>query len=197
MPASRCWRRSTARRCAPSRACTAPGGAPHPVQQAMAEADATQCGFCTPGFVMSAYAFAAGGETAELDTIHDALAGNLCRCTGYRPIVEAMTEARGPSPPSRAARCLPPRGRVRATSSGSFHRAALARRACSPARQASRGAAAGRRHRSRPAGQPRRASRRPPSSIVGDVPELAASSTTATAVDASAPPPPTRGPCRR
>jgi xanthine dehydrogenase small subunit len=64
-----------------------PDGTPHPVQTAMAEADATQCGFCTPGFVMSAYAFAAGGEKADPETIHDALAGNLCRCTGYRPIV--------------------------------------------------------------------------------------------------------------
>jgi xanthine dehydrogenase small subunit len=71
------------------------GGAPHPVQVAMAEADATQCGFCTPGFVMTAYAFAAGGEKPDLETIHDALAGNLCRCTGYRPIVEAMTRIAG------------------------------------------------------------------------------------------------------
>src|SRR5471032_685803 len=70
-------------------------GAPHPVEVAMAEADATQCGFCTPGFVMSAYAFASGGEAAELETIHDALAGNLCRCTGYRPIVEAMRRVAG------------------------------------------------------------------------------------------------------
>src|ERR1044072_1102560 len=83
-----------------------PGGAPHAVQVAMAESDATQCGFCTPGFVMSAYAFAAGGEKAELDTIHDALAGNLCRCTGYRPIVDAMTRVAGlaveaaPPPPA-------------------------------------------------------------------------------------------------
>ena len=78
-------------------------GAPHPVQTAMAETDATQCGFCTPGFVMSAYAFAAGGETPDLEAIHDALAGNLCRCTGYRPIVEAMKRAAGaavlPVPP--------------------------------------------------------------------------------------------------
>jgi xanthine dehydrogenase small subunit len=72
-----------------------PGGAPHAVAMAMAESDATQCGFCTPGFVMSAYAFAAGGEKADLDTIHDALAGNLCRCTGYRPIVAAMTKVAG------------------------------------------------------------------------------------------------------
>ena len=68
-------------------------GAPHAVQRAMAESDATQCGFCTPGFVMSAYAFA--GEAPDLETIHDALAGNLCRCTGYRPIVEAMKKAAG------------------------------------------------------------------------------------------------------
>jgi xanthine dehydrogenase small subunit len=70
-------------------------GAPHPVQRALAEADATQCGFCTPGFVMTAYAFAAGGEPPETETIHDALAGNLCRCTGYRPIVDAMKKMSG------------------------------------------------------------------------------------------------------
>ncbi len=72
-----------------------PDGAPHAVQVAMAESDATQCGFCTPGFVMSAYAFVAGGEKPDLETIHDALAGNLCRCTGYRPIVEAMKKVAG------------------------------------------------------------------------------------------------------
>jgi xanthine dehydrogenase small subunit len=72
-----------------------PDGAPHAVQVAMAESDATQCGFCTPGFVMSAYAFAAGAEKPDLETIHDVLAGNLCRCTGYRPIVEAMTRIAG------------------------------------------------------------------------------------------------------
>ena len=75
-------------------------GAPHAVQQAMAESDATQCGFCTPGFVMTAYAFAAGGEKPELETIHDALAGNLCRCTGYKPIVEAMKKVAGQGHPA-------------------------------------------------------------------------------------------------
>ncbi|HEY6981416.1 xanthine dehydrogenase small subunit [Reyranella sp.] len=70
-------------------------GGVHPVQRALAEADATQCGFCTPGFVMTAYAFACGGESADLETIHDALAGNLCRCTGYRPIVAAMKQVAG------------------------------------------------------------------------------------------------------
>jgi xanthine dehydrogenase small subunit len=70
-------------------------GGPHPVQTAMAEADATQCGFCTPGFVMSALAHATNGGTSDAEAIHEALAGNLCRCTGYRPIVEAMTRIAG------------------------------------------------------------------------------------------------------
>ncbi|MBV8393559.1 MAG: xanthine dehydrogenase small subunit [Alphaproteobacteria bacterium] len=92
-------------------------GEPHPVQLALAEADATQCGFCTPGFVMSAYAFAAGGEAPSPEAIHDALAGNLCRCTGYRPIVQAMAAlARLPvEPPARAGE------RARSVSFGSFH----------------------------------------------------------------------------
>ncbi|TAJ91295.1 MAG: xanthine dehydrogenase small subunit [Reyranella sp.] len=70
-------------------------GGPHPVQVAMAEADATQCGFCTPGFVMSALAYASSGGTPDPKEIHEVLAGNLCRCTGYRPIVEAMTRIAG------------------------------------------------------------------------------------------------------
>jgi xanthine dehydrogenase small subunit len=69
---------------------TAKGGALHPVQAAFVASGGTQCGFCTPGFVMAGYAFAAGGEPASADRIHDALAGNLCRCTGYRSIVQAI-----------------------------------------------------------------------------------------------------------
>jgi xanthine dehydrogenase small subunit len=67
----------------------AAGGTLHPVQQAMVDADATQCGFCTPGFVMSLFAFRHTGEAVSDANIHDALAGNLCRCTGYRAIVDA------------------------------------------------------------------------------------------------------------
>jgi len=74
---------------------TGSDGAPHAVQAAFTETDATQCGFCTPGFVMSAFAFAAGGERGADGAIHEALAGNLCRCTGYRPIVEAMRRVAG------------------------------------------------------------------------------------------------------
>src|SRR5215471_11958113 len=73
-------------------------GALHPVQQALVDTDATQCGFCTPGFVMAMFAFHHGGEPADNAIIHDALAGNLCRCTGYRPIVAASRRiANGPA----------------------------------------------------------------------------------------------------
>lgn len=79
----------------------------HPVQAAFVGSGGTQCGFCTPGFVMSAYAFAANGEPPETARIHDALAGNLCRCTGYRSIVEAIAAvaplARDPIEQSAAA----------------------------------------------------------------------------------------------
>jgi xanthine dehydrogenase small subunit len=76
----------------------APDGSLHPVQQAMVDADATQCGFCTPGFVMAMFAFHHGGEAADDRLVHEALAGNLCRCTGYRSIVEACRRiAQGPA----------------------------------------------------------------------------------------------------
>jgi xanthine dehydrogenase small subunit len=65
------------------------------VQQALIDADATQCGFCTPGFVMAMFAFHHGGEGPEAGIIHEALAGNLCRCTGYRSIVEACRRIAG------------------------------------------------------------------------------------------------------
>ena len=68
-------------------------GGLHPLQRAMVEADASQCGFCTPGIVMALYAFLESGGEPEPEAIHDALAGNLCRCTGYRPIVDAARKA--------------------------------------------------------------------------------------------------------
>ncbi len=71
----------------------AENGALHPVQQAMVTAHASQCGFCTPGFVMSLFALWKGRETADRHTVIDALGGNLCRCTGYRPIIDAAIAA--------------------------------------------------------------------------------------------------------
>ncbi len=79
-------------------------GTLHSVQQALVDADATQCGFCTPGFAMAMFAFAHGGEARTDETIHEALAGNLCRCTGYRPIVEACRVMRADPPGCAAAR---------------------------------------------------------------------------------------------
>ena len=61
----------------------------HDVQKLLVETHGTQCGFCTPGFVMSMYAFAQSNEPRDDAHIHETLAGNLCRCTGYRAIVDA------------------------------------------------------------------------------------------------------------
>ncbi|MBO6825884.1 MAG: xanthine dehydrogenase small subunit [Sneathiella sp.] len=66
---------------------------PHPVQTAMASANATQCGFCTPGFVMSLVAEWHGENRADKAGINDVLAGNLCRCTGYGTIIDAAQDA--------------------------------------------------------------------------------------------------------
>ena len=64
-------------------------GGLHPVQQAMVDEHGSQCGFCTPGFVMSLFALYHTSDDPGRQDIDDALAGNLCRCTGYRPIVAA------------------------------------------------------------------------------------------------------------
>ncbi|TMH63251.1 MAG: 2Fe-2S iron-sulfur cluster binding domain-containing protein, partial [Betaproteobacteria bacterium] len=61
----------------------------HPVQRAMVDCHGSQCGFCTPGFVMSLFALYKSAQNPSRQAINDALAGNLCRCTGYRPIVDA------------------------------------------------------------------------------------------------------------
>src|SRR5579883_1848928 len=75
----------------------ADGAALHPVQKALVENDASQCGFCTPGFAMALFAFQHGGEAAVPNAMHEALAGNLCRCTGYRPIIAAAEAVAGVS----------------------------------------------------------------------------------------------------
>src|SRR5260221_11088105 len=64
-------------------------GALHPVQQAVVDCDASQCGFCTPGFVMSLFALYLGARRPQRGQVPGALPGNLCRCTGYRPSVAA------------------------------------------------------------------------------------------------------------
>jgi xanthine dehydrogenase small subunit len=69
----------------------------HPVQQALVDSHGSQCGFCTPGFVMSLYAVQRDGGSTTTQALKDALAGNLCRCTGYGPIL-AAGQAMGDDP---------------------------------------------------------------------------------------------------
>ncbi|WP_426113265.1 xanthine dehydrogenase small subunit [Pseudomonas sp. DSP3-2-2] len=65
----------------------------HSVQQAMVDCHGSQCGFCTPGFVMSLFALQKNSTEADSHQAHEALAGNLCRCTGYRPILAAAAQS--------------------------------------------------------------------------------------------------------
>jgi carbon-monoxide dehydrogenase small subunit len=66
------------------------GGRLHPLQQAFAELGAAQCGYCTPGILLTAEALLAGHPAPTRDEIKQALAGNLCRCTGYTKILDAV-----------------------------------------------------------------------------------------------------------
>ena len=61
----------------------------HPVQQALVDFHGSQCGYCTPGFIMSMFALSKNKPSADKEDVMESLAGNLCRCTGYRPIVDA------------------------------------------------------------------------------------------------------------
>jgi carbon-monoxide dehydrogenase small subunit len=71
----------------------ADNGALHPMQEAFWEHHALQCGFCTPGMIMTAIELTEAGGDLSGDEIRHALAGNLCRCTGYENIVRAVGEA--------------------------------------------------------------------------------------------------------
>ena len=69
------------------------GGGLHPVQEAFAEAGAVQCGFCTPGFIVAAADLLRRTPDPSDDEIREALSGNLCRCTGYAKIFDAVRMA--------------------------------------------------------------------------------------------------------
>ncbi|MGB4097878.1 MAG: molybdopterin cofactor-binding domain-containing protein [bacterium] len=68
-------------------------GTLHPLQSAFLETGAVQCGFCTPGMIMAAYALLLRNKNPDRKAIRDALKGNLCRCTGYKPIEDAILKA--------------------------------------------------------------------------------------------------------
>ena len=63
---------------------------PHPLQMAFSNEYASQCGYCTPGFIISGVSLINSGKVVNNDTINDAISGNLCRCTGYSPIIKAI-----------------------------------------------------------------------------------------------------------
>jgi carbon-monoxide dehydrogenase small subunit len=65
----------------------------HPIQEAFVEAGAVQCGFCTPGFVVAVADLLQNDPTPSPATVREALSGNLCRCTGYQKIVDAVSLA--------------------------------------------------------------------------------------------------------
>lgn len=65
-------------------------GEVHPLQRAFVDCGAVQCGYCTPGMIMSAYALIIKNPQPTRDDIIEALSGNLCRCTGYEQIIEAI-----------------------------------------------------------------------------------------------------------
>ena len=73
----------------------AASGELHPVQQAFHDHHALQCGYCTPGMVMAAVSLIQNGEAPDREAIRSGLEGNLCRCTGYHNIVEAVATAAG------------------------------------------------------------------------------------------------------
>ena len=66
---------------------------PHPVQQAMVENHGSQCGYCTPGFIMSMFEGYYRKDLKTAAQLDEQLCGNLCRCTGYRPIRDAAADA--------------------------------------------------------------------------------------------------------
>ena len=71
-----------------------PGGL-HPLQQAFMDHFAAQCGFCTTGMLMAAKALMAANPSPTREDVVDAISGNVCRCTGYEPIIEAVLAAAG------------------------------------------------------------------------------------------------------
>jgi carbon-monoxide dehydrogenase small subunit len=71
------------------------GGALHPLQEAFATHGAAQCGFCIPGMILTAYAFLREHPTPSREEIRRAIAGNLCRCTGYVKIIDAIAGVAG------------------------------------------------------------------------------------------------------
>ena len=80
----------------------AEGGGPNRLQEAFVTHHALQCGFCTPGFLMMATALLESHEDVDREDVIEHLEGNICRCTGYQPIIDAVTEVAAERPPCLA-----------------------------------------------------------------------------------------------
>lgn len=78
----------------------ASGDSLHPIQEAFIAAGAVQCGFCTPGLLMATHDLLARNAAPSTEEIREALAGNLCRCTGYEKIIDAVHVAAGQTRPA-------------------------------------------------------------------------------------------------
>lgn len=79
-------------------------GAPNPLQEAFISHHALQCGFCTPGFLMMSTALLESRNDLDRDDIVEHLDGNICRCTGYQPIIDAVAAVAAERPPCRTRR---------------------------------------------------------------------------------------------
>lgn len=90
----------------------------HPVQDALVRCHASQCGFCTPGFVMSLTALYEADPAPSRQRLDEVLAGNLCRCTGYRPILEAARQACAAGPSGEVPRLAAQQAALKAQLSG-------------------------------------------------------------------------------
>ncbi len=109
----------------------APDGTLHPAQAALVECHGSQCGYCTPGFVMSLFGLYKNAGAPTRAMIDDALSGNLCRCTGYRPIIDAAQRMgalpapkgwRGPGVDARGRRAVSDEERTLASTLASLER---------------------------------------------------------------------------
>ncbi len=105
----------------------------HPLQSAFMEHFAAQCGFCTPGMLTAAKALLAKNASPTREEVIDAIAGNICRCTGYEPIIEAILAA------SRSARASGPEGGARCSNSARISSAPSAMTACRSSARARNG----------------------------------------------------------
>ena len=78
----------------------------HPIQQRFMKLHGTQCGYCTPGWIMNTYSMTQSKKSITMADVEDCSDGNMCRCTGYRPIVDAMKSLAMDAPEELKRKCI-------------------------------------------------------------------------------------------